>query len=143
MSPALNTPTDIHHWCRNFPGTTDQVREARHFITSYLGNRPETDTAHLVITELATNAIRHTSSGLPGGHFGVTLHTTSTLLILVVLDEGSPTTPHLRQAANDDQTGRGLHLVDTLTARWGVYGNQAGRTVWALLPLTPTTPRAA
>ncbi|MGW4791148.1 ATP-binding protein [Nonomuraea sp. NPDC004297] len=137
MSPALNSSKEIHRWCRNFPGTEDQIREARQFIAAYLGDRPETDTAQLVVSELATNAIRHTHSGLPGGCFGVSLHAGSTLLILAVLDEGSPTAPQLRHAIDDDQGGRGLYLVETLTIRWGVYGDAGGRTVWALLPLAP------
>ncbi|MEW1839559.1 ATP-binding protein [Nonomuraea angiospora] len=137
MSPTLNSLKEIHRWCRNFPGTRPQVREARQFVMSYLGDRPETDIAQLVVSELATNAIRHTRSGLPGGRFGVTLHAGSTLLILAVLDEGGPTAPHLRQAENDDQSGRGLHLVETLTMRWGVHGDEVGRAVWALISLAP------
>jgi anti-sigma regulatory factor (Ser/Thr protein kinase) len=142
MSSTLNSPTEAHGWCRNFPGTREQIRQARHFVASYLGDRPEADTAQLIITELATNAIRHTRSGLPGGRFGVTIHTCSTLLVLAVIDEGGPSTPHLRQAEDEDQRGRGLHLVQTLTTRWGVHGDGTGRTVWALLPLTPTGPSA-
>ncbi|MEV0350517.1 ATP-binding protein [Nonomuraea sp. NPDC050680] len=140
MSPALNNPAEIYRWCRNFPGTRSQIREARQFVSSYLGDRPETDTVQLIVSELATNAIRHTRSGLPGGRFGVTLHAGSTLLILAVLDEGGPATPHLHQAEDEDQNGRGLHLVETLTTRWGVHGDDAGRTVWALIPLTPANP---
>lgn len=94
MSSALNSPKEIHRWCRNFPGTRDQISEARRFVHSYLGDRPETDTAELVVSELATNAIRHTRSGLPGGRVGVTLHAGGTLLVLAVHDEGGPSTPH-------------------------------------------------
>ncbi|MEV1249089.1 ATP-binding protein [Nonomuraea sp. NPDC050022] len=142
MSPALNSPREIHRWCRNFPGTKDQIRQARQFVASYLGGRPEADTAQLIVSELATNAVRHTRSGHPGGRFGVTIHAGSTLLILAVLDEGAPTTPHLRQAEDDDQGGRGLHLVETLAIRWGVHGDEAGRTVWVLIPLTSVNPAA-
>ncbi|KAB8197662.1 ATP-binding protein [Nonomuraea phyllanthi] len=142
MSPALNSPKEIHRWCRNFPGTRAQISEARQFVTSYLGDRPETDTAQLVVSELATNAIRHTRSGLPGGRFGVTVHAGIDLLIIAVLDEGSPSVPHLCQAEDEEQSGRGLHLVETLTTRWGIHGDETGRTVWALLPLTPKHPTA-
>ncbi|SDH79473.1 ATP-binding protein [Nonomuraea jiangxiensis] len=137
MSPALNSPKEIHRWCRNFPGTRAQISEARQFVTSYLGDHLETDTAQLIVSELATNAIRHTRSGLPGGRFGVTLHAGSTLLILAVHDEGGSSTPHLCRAEDEDQSGRGLCLVETLSARWGVHGDNAGRTVWALISLTP------
>ncbi|QFY05989.1 ATP-binding protein [Nonomuraea phyllanthi] len=140
MSPALNSPAEIHRWCRNFPGTHDQIRAARQFVAGYLGDHPETDTARLVVSELATNAIRHTRSGLPGGRFCVTVLAGTSLLILSVLDEGGPTTPRLCQAHGEDQNGRGLHLIETLTTRWGVHGDQTGRTVWALIPLSPVGP---
>jgi serine/threonine-protein kinase RsbW len=139
MITALNGLDEIHRWCRNFPGTRTQVSEARQFVTSYLGDRPEIDTAELVVSELATNAIRHSRSGLPGGRFGVTLHTGATMLILAVLDEGGPTAPRLCRAGEDEQSGRGLHLVEMLTARWGVHGDEVGRTVWALIPLAPSS----
>ncbi|GAA3645254.1 hypothetical protein GCM10022224_004800 [Nonomuraea antimicrobica] len=135
MSPALNSPKEIHRWCRNFPGTKAQIREARRFVTSYLGDLPEADTAELVVSELATNAIRHTRSGRAGGRFGVTLHAGTTLLILAVDDEGGPSIPYVCQAEDTDQSGRGLHLVDSLTTRWGVHGDEGGRTVWGLIPL--------
>lgn len=137
MSPALNSPAEIHRWCRSFPGARAQVSEARQFVASYLGDRRGADTAQLVVSELATNAIRHTRSGLPGGRFGVTLHAGSTLLILAVHDEGGPSTPHQCEAEDEDQCGRGLYLVETLSARWGVHGDNASRTVWALIPLAP------
>ncbi|MEV1003582.1 ATP-binding protein [Nonomuraea sp. NPDC050202] len=139
MSSTLNSRKEIHRWCRNFPGTKAQISEARRFVTSYLGDRPETYTAELVVSELATNAIRHTRSGQAAGQFGVTLHAGTTLLILAVHDGGGPSNPHLRHAENTDQSGRGLHLVESLTARWGVHGDQGGRTVWALIPLGQTT----
>ncbi|GAA2210551.1 hypothetical protein GCM10009850_060100 [Nonomuraea monospora] len=138
MCPMLNSRLDIHRWCRNFPGTKAQISEARRFVASYLGDRPETYTAEVVISELATNAIRHTHSGQAAGRFGVTLHAGTTLLILAVHDEGGPSTPRLCQAENTDQSGRGLHLVESLTTRWGVHGDESGRTVWALIPLGRT-----
>ncbi|GAA1675474.1 hypothetical protein GCM10009733_085660 [Nonomuraea maheshkhaliensis] len=139
MSLTLNSGQEIHRWCRNFPGTKAQISAARRFVAGYLGDRPETYTAELVISELATNAIRHTRSGQTAGRFGVTLHAGTALLIVAVHDEGGPSTPHLRQADNTDQSGRGLHLVDSLATRWGVHGDEAGRTVWALIPLAQTT----
>ncbi|MFI7147314.1 ATP-binding protein [Nonomuraea sp. NPDC050022] len=140
MTTASKSHKEIHRWCRNFPGTRSQVREARRFVTSYLADRPEADTAALIVSELATNAIRHSRSGRVGGNFGVTIHAGGELLILAVLDDGGPTGPHIRQAAEHEQTGRGLHLVEELTTRWGVYGDEYGRTVWVLLAFAPAPP---
>jgi serine/threonine-protein kinase RsbW len=142
MVLIANGHKEIHRWCRNFPGAKNQIREARRFVTSYLADRPEADTAELIVSELATNAIRHSRSGLPGGRFGVSLHAGATLLILAVHDDGGPSTPHLCQAEADNQSGRGLYLVETLTKRWGIHGDEAGRTVWTLIPLAPAHPTA-
>ncbi|WP_236068150.1 ATP-binding protein, partial [Streptomyces brasiliscabiei] len=46
-------------WCRAFPGLPDQVAEARHFVAALLQERGVADDAVLVVSELATNAVRH------------------------------------------------------------------------------------
>jgi hypothetical protein len=39
--------------------------------------------------------------------------------------------PRQRIPAGDDQSGRGLALIDAFTARWGVEPCVVGKTVWA------------
>ncbi|GGO60646.1 ATP-binding protein [Nonomuraea cavernae] len=146
MIPAPNSQDsrkEIHRWRRTFPGTRNQIRQARRFAASYLTGHHEADTVQLIVSELATNALRHTHSGQAGGHFHLTLYMGSQLLLLAVTDEGGPLTPHIQHTGTDQPNGRGLHLVAELTTRWGVYGDHHGRTVWALLPLTPPNPAAA
>jgi hypothetical protein len=53
-----------------------------------------------------------------------------------VLDEGGPCAPVV-VPDSDDEGGRGLLLVSTLADSWGVYGDEHGRTVWALLRVEP------
>ncbi|NUR61454.1 MAG: SpoIIE family protein phosphatase [Catenulispora sp.] len=43
--------------------------------------------------------------------------------------------PRIRQAAETDEGGRGLYLVDALSARWGARPTDAGKFVWFELPL--------
>ena len=43
--------------------------------------------------------------------------------------------PRLRQAAETDEGGRGLYLVDALSARWGARPTDGGKFVWFELPL--------
>ncbi|MFC5820795.1 ATP-binding protein [Nonomuraea harbinensis] len=137
MDRTTNLHTTTHPACRTFPGVTTQVREARRFVTSYLADRAGADIAALVISELATNAVRHSRSGAAGGTFGIAVHTRYDLVVLAVLDEGGPSVPRLHQAQDHELNGRGLHLVERLTTRWGVRGDGHGRTVWALLRLAP------
>jgi serine/threonine-protein kinase RsbW len=60
-------------WSRTFPGRPEQVGQARLFTRSVLAGRPEADSAALVVSELATNAVRHTASGEPRGTFLVVI----------------------------------------------------------------------
>ncbi|WP_217712090.1 ATP-binding protein [Kitasatospora sp. NA04385] len=89
------------------------------------------DAARLVVSELATNAVRARC-----GPNGFTLS--------LVLDEGSllvqvgdqdPHPPRPRAAGPEATGGRGLHLVDELSSRWGYYHpTPHGKVVWAELP---------
>jgi anti-sigma regulatory factor (Ser/Thr protein kinase) len=81
--------------------------------------------AVLVISELITNAILHTSSTLFVG-----LHLDDDLLRVEVYDDLA-TRPTLRTAAVDAAGGRGLRLVESLAMRWGVRSHDRGKCVWA------------
>ncbi|MEV4457022.1 ATP-binding protein [Microbispora sp. NPDC049633] len=121
---------------RHFLGRPASVTEARRFITASLGAWPVVEPAELIVSELATNAVRHTASARFGGKFIVSLQAEPDQVWLGVTDEGGPEVPRLVRPA-DDEGGRGLLLVASLADNWGVYGDQAGRTVWALLKVDP------
>ncbi|MEU7990470.1 hypothetical protein AB0B56_36975 [Streptosporangium canum] len=48
---------------RAFLGSPASITEARRFITAFLRNWPCVDDAELIVSELATNAVRHSDSG--------------------------------------------------------------------------------
>jgi hypothetical protein len=48
---------------RVFPGRPDQVAQARRFVGRVLSGCPVADDALLCVSELASNAIRHTRTG--------------------------------------------------------------------------------
>jgi anti-sigma regulatory factor (Ser/Thr protein kinase) len=83
--------------------------------------------AMIVVSELATNAVRHAGSGL-----AVTLSSTPVGVRITVTDS-SGQLPAVHRAAPAEGGGRGLHLVDQLANRWGVAPGPAGKTVWAEL----------
>lgn len=80
--------------------------------------------AALVITELVTNAVRHARCDLE--------------LRMVHMDGGirlevsdcSPRWLVPRRAGPNDETGRGLQLVDALSDRYGVEPDGDGKRVW-------------
>jgi serine/threonine-protein kinase RsbW len=89
------------------------------------------DRAVLVLSELATNAIRHGSAN--GCRFEVTLALGKTLRIAVSdADPARRPTPCCPDPIADH--GRGLLLVQSLTTEWGTGPHPpAGKTVWAEL----------
>jgi serine/threonine-protein kinase RsbW len=96
------------------------------------------DDAQLVVSELVTNAVRH-SGVSDGGAVVLCVELTGTMLRLEVRDPGrggliAPRAPDL-----EDGGGFGLHVVRALSERWGLEQVAVGGTrVWAQLPRTGT-----
>ncbi|MFJ1672014.1 ATP-binding protein [Streptomyces bottropensis] len=118
-------------WCRAFPGLPDQVAEARHFVAALLQERGVADDAVLVVSELATNAVRHTLSGSAGGWFLVVVAFRADGVRLEVVDQGGDNVPEMCEVVSQDNGGRGLWLVSACAKDWGVKDVPSGRTVWA------------
>src|SRR5438094_8517073 len=80
-------------WRRTFPGRPEQASVARRFVEILLHGCPLVDDVLLVVDELVVNALRHTSSGLPGGSFTVEVRRQWTDVIVAVTDQGCSTEP--------------------------------------------------
>ncbi|MFG2979534.1 ATP-binding protein [Streptomyces sp. NPDC048331] len=105
-----------------------------------------TETARLIVSELATNATSHTTpepdttwfSSRPGRPrtFAVSLTLTDRKLEISVGDH-DPTPPTLREAETEATSGRGLSIVAMLSSNWGyrLAPHGAGKAVWAILHL--------
>jgi len=103
-----------------------------------------------VVTELAANSVaaadaERTSKphGRASGTFTVHLSRTSTHLLIEVGDASSEP-PKPRTAAEQDENGRGLILIEALADCWGWYpGDPEGKVVYAAwnLPGVPTAAR--
>lgn len=115
---------------RIFVGRPDQIGEVRRFIHEHLADHYRLEDVVLVASELTTNAWEHTDSSAPQGTFSVCLRLLPDDSIrLEVKDNGGPFA--FGQTRSDDEGGRGLGIVDALTAEWGVAGDITGRIVWA------------
>jgi anti-sigma regulatory factor (Ser/Thr protein kinase) len=123
----------LSKWCRAFPGLAEEVTHARHFVASLLAERGPVDDAALIVSELATNAVRHSLSGSAGGWFLVIVGFGHDLVRLEVVDQGGPHVPHLCEVTNQEEGGRGLLLIAACAKDWGVKEWPDGRTVWAEL----------
>ena len=128
-------------WMRVFPGTLDQVGEARRFVACLLEECPARDALVSCTSELTANAVVHTASGL-GGCFTVEVTCPrSGVARVAVTDAGGPTEPAAGSPVDADAgdedvdglpvCGLGLALVAASTSCWGYYDAGPGRTVWA------------
>jgi anti-sigma regulatory factor (Ser/Thr protein kinase) len=92
------------------------------------------DTAELIVSELTTNSLR-ASRWLARPVIRLILVSDRQQLVIFVRDL-DPGTPAPRQASADDETGRGLLLVETLSDRFGWYqpdDGTPGKVCWAVL----------
>ncbi|MCC9310428.1 ATP-binding protein [Kitasatospora sp. RB6PN24] len=76
-----------------------------------------------------TNALKHGSR--PGARiwYGFRLYDD---FLYVAIEDASAMVPIPRQATDQQETGRGLQLIEALAAEWGVSpGSGIGKRVWA------------
>jgi serine phosphatase RsbU (regulator of sigma subunit)/anti-sigma regulatory factor (Ser/Thr protein kinase) len=92
--------------------------------------------AELAVSELVTNAVRYAQSRI-----GLRLVFEGELFCEVVDD--SAALPRLRHAADDDERGRGLHVVSQIAQRWGTRRSGGGKVVWCELAVPPARQQSA
>jgi anti-sigma regulatory factor (Ser/Thr protein kinase) len=123
------------------PAEVQSVPRARHFVCTLLIDHRFlnlVEDVRLVVSELATNAIRHANTS-----FTVTLERLDRSVLLTVTD-GSPVPP--AQPVTDllHTGGRGLSIVGLVSGDWGVTRRPgAGKSVWASFALRAGTRQGA
>ena len=120
-------------WSRAFAATPAQAGEARRFLAGLLDGHLMADDAILCLSEMAANAILHSNSRKPGGHFTVHAEMHNDRLRVEVHDDGGPwTLPLPLPLPYGVQHGHGLHIISQLARTWGITGDSdTGWTVWA------------
>ncbi|WP_323180307.1 ATP-binding protein [Streptomyces sp. NBC_00201] len=105
------------------------VPEVRHAVREHLGAPcPE---VQLCVTELLTNVIKHVGESTP---VAVRLFRTPDGRTRLEVTDPDPHAWLIARHPNpDDETGRGLLLLDAVARRWGVWLTPAGKTVWCEL----------
>jgi anti-anti-sigma factor len=116
---------------RRLPAMLSSTSEARELVNRVCvqwGLYSLTDVAQLIITELVSNVIRHAHTDMD-----VSVALRHRYLHLAVRD-GSTEQPR-RGGANESlrEEGRGLLVVEALTAAWGFAPAPDGKVVWATL----------
>jgi anti-sigma regulatory factor (Ser/Thr protein kinase) len=124
---------------RRFPADVGAVGAARNWIgdvAAATGHGSDGDTLRLLVTELATNAIRYADGG------GFTVRFDAEARLLVAVCDPSPKMPKPRKAATEDTGGRGLAIVESMSDAWGAQVHADGKCVWFCLDRALAEPPA-
>lgn len=129
LAPLARRPYYAHD-SRLLPGAPSSVREARAYVraalTSWCVPVAVVDDLLIIISELATNAVEHTTST----RIRIVVVLTVTAAQVAVIDQG-PRRPIRPRPTPADESGRGLSIVEALAERWGHRRAGAGSAVWA------------
>ncbi|SEG93139.1 Anti-sigma regulatory factor (Ser/Thr protein kinase) [Thermomonospora echinospora] len=119
------------------PDAKVHVREVRAYLREVLdGAGVDLDDVDLMASEIVTNAVLHTASGRPGGRVWAAVIATDEVIRVEITDQGG-TAGEPRIPAYSVLGGRGLLIVQELSARWDWARNGEGfTTVWFEVPRT-------
>ncbi|MFZ4128587.1 ATP-binding protein [Streptomyces cellulosae] len=113
------------------PSEVRLLRKAAAAQLSQWGVPTAGEAAELVVTELATNVIKHVGEG-----------SAATLILerkrerlRVEMHDKASLLPSLRIADCHSECGRGLHLLAAMAVDWGAVATAIGKTVWCEIEL--------
>ncbi|NUV58928.1 ATP-binding protein [Streptomyces sp. CAI-85] len=113
------------------PCVPESVGRARAFVTGVLtgwGMEGDlSDCGEAIVSELLTNVVDHTGTDLTE----VAVERRGDGSVRIEVTDRSQSAPRLGKAADDAECGRGLSLVDALSACWGYDAHPDGKVTWA------------
>ncbi|MFI0806822.1 ATP-binding SpoIIE family protein phosphatase [Streptomyces echinatus] len=127
LMARLNGIPDDHVADWRLDADPREVGRARRLVRERLldwGLPHAVETAELLVSEVVTNAVRHSE----GDRIGLRVVRTDALLFEVTDDE--PALPAMIAAGPGDESGRGLRVVSRLAREWGASASGHRKTVW-------------
>ncbi|MEU9210198.1 ATP-binding protein [Streptomyces sp. NPDC048415] len=134
----MNTESDgvnlqARSWRRSFLPVAENVPEARRgarlVLASWAVSEDASETIALIVSELATNAVRH--ARVPGRCFDVAMTYDGGKTVEIEVSDASPRHPVVKSFDPDATSGRGLLLVEALSDAWEVRDQELGKALWA------------
>jgi serine/threonine-protein kinase RsbW len=130
-------PQDAFHLPAQRTSVPEARRRAGSLMHEWGADQQVRDDVELVVSELFTNALRHSDSD----KVGCELTLVGAHIRIEVTDQGGgpeSRTPQVQPGSVDKECGRGLFLVGALSESWGTRPDDhgPGRVVWADLAYT-------
>ncbi|MGW4986659.1 ATP-binding protein [Streptomyces mirabilis] len=122
------TPTPLWTYGLSIPHDPRAVSVVRATIRSILAAAKLNcivDTVELLVSEVVTNAYRHSSL-----ETYVSMERTPDDFRVTVWDHAPGATPKPQTPADGDERGRGLGIVEACSDAWGVRDYPYGKAVW-------------
>jgi anti-sigma regulatory factor (Ser/Thr protein kinase) len=117
----------------SIPESVPTARSRVRAALSFHGLGEYADDAAAITSELVTNAIQHVC-GDGTETIGVTLSRVRNLeAVTVAVSDSSPDGPAMCEAPAGGERGRGLRIVEALSAAWGWRPQEGGKAVFAVL----------
>ena len=118
------------------PGIPESVPVARLRVRAALGFHglgEYADDAAIITSELVTNAVQH-AAGNDTETIEVALaRVWNSETVTVAVSDCSPRGPIKRDTPAGSEQGRGLQIVEALSAHWGWHHQDGGKTIFAVL----------
>jgi anti-sigma regulatory factor (Ser/Thr protein kinase) len=118
------------------PGTPDSVPIARLRVRAALGYCELgrfADDAAIITSELVANAVQHACQDGTKTIGVILTHAGTPAAVTVAVSDSSPQVPVRRDTPAGGEQGRGLQIVEALSAHWGWRQEGSGKAVFAVL----------
>jgi anti-sigma regulatory factor (Ser/Thr protein kinase) len=135
-APEKVRPLHTHLELAALPSAVSCARGHVRLVAHEWGLANFADTAALLASEIVTNAVQASGRLRTAGPPVVKLWITSDGESLVIrVWDASQAMPVRQEAGPGDDSGRGLMIIDALSADWGSYPEAEGKVVWATISL--------
>jgi anti-sigma regulatory factor (Ser/Thr protein kinase) len=118
------------------PGIPESVPVARRRVRATLGFHELgefTEDAEVITAELVANAVQHACEDGTGTIGVILTHAGIPAAVTVAVSDCSPQVPVRRDTPAGSEQGRGLQIVEALSAHWGWRCGGGGKVVFAVL----------
>ncbi|AOR34063.1 regulator [Streptomyces fodineus] len=127
-------------WDLPFTAEPEEVATLRRLMRLHLGLwglEDVVEAAQLCVSELVTNVITHVGLGTPTT---LAVSMNGTYVRIEVRDPDTRALPTLLDAGIGSESGRGMRLVASIAARWGVELRAHQKVTWCELSTAPVMP---